>query len=60
MKKKSQSVWIIIIINGKLSNGKNKKRSGNGGWTEEDGEIAILEKQVLRQGLNGKRNRMSG
>ena len=63
IEKKKQSVWIITIKNRekkepvclnnnnnqlKLSNGKNKKRSDNGVWTEEDGEIGILEKQVLR------------
>ena len=55
--KKRESFWIITIEN--CQTVRIKKEVIVVGWTEEDVEITIIEKQVLRWSLNGKRNRMN-
>ena len=55
--KKRESFWIITIEN--CQTVRTKKEVIVVGWTEEDVEITIIEKQVLRWSLNGKRNRMN-
>ena len=55
--KKRESFWIITIEN--CQTVRIKKEVIVVGWREEDVEITIIEKQVLRWSLNGKRNRMN-